>query len=220
MATGDTNDMVTRLRAVLPPWFPDPIASPFLQAILTGLGSGLAFAYSFIAFAATQTRIATASGGWLDLIAWDFFGTGFLRRPTETDISFQPRLMKELFRPRVTRAALLQMLVDLTGRQPSIIEPWNTGDVGAWDINTFAYDAYGCYGDTINNLLYIVVFRPSGTGIPLVSGFDSNAGAWDQNLFAYVDQSQITGPVTDAEILQQIRRTVAAGVNPQVVITG
>src|SRR4051812_40264109 len=128
MATGDTNDISARLRATLPPWFPDPANAPVLTAILSGIADGFAFVYSYLGFAALQTRISSATGGWLDLIAWDFFGSRFTRRQGENDASWQPRILQEILRPRQTRAAISLMLTDLTGRAPKVIELWNPQD--------------------------------------------------------------------------------------------
>src|SRR5579862_5296427 len=105
MATGDVPDIVARLRSLLPPWFPPQGAAPIVDGVLTGIATLLSGIYGLIQYARAQSRIATASGAWLDLIAWDFFGSRFLRRTQETDASFIPRIRSELRRPRLTRAA-------------------------------------------------------------------------------------------------------------------
>ncbi|MFH7191504.1 hypothetical protein ACHWGL_31895, partial [Klebsiella pneumoniae] len=85
------------------------------------------------------------------------FGSRFLRRRSETDASFKPRILAELLRPRSTRAAITQVVLDLTGLQPEIYEPWNAGDVGAYDVGTLAYAG-------------------SGTGAKPLSGYDVPLG--------------------------------------------
>ncbi len=220
MATGDTDDMKSRLRAVFPNWFADPADSPIAEAVFTGCAAGLSFVYGFIQFAKLQTRISTATGGWLDLAAWDFFNTGFLRRQAESDDSFRSRVLKELLRPRLTKAAILQMLLDMTGRQGIVIELNDVSAIGTWDGPAFGFDTYGGWGSTDNNGLIIVAQRPINAGLPIMSGFDSPAGGWDTNMFGLLDQSDLVGPLSDADITAQILRTVAAGINPTIIITG
>lgn len=220
MSTGDIDDIENRLRAVFPNWFADPSAAPYSSAVFRGFANGIAYAYSAVQFARLQIRLSTATGGWLDLLAWDFFRTGYLRRTAEPDASFRSRLLKEVFRRRVTRAAILAMLLDLTGRPGTIIELNNTSDIGSWDGPALGYDVYGGWGSTVNNSLIIIAQRPANSGIPIVSAYDSRAGGWDTNLFGYLDQSDLVGPLSDADITAQILRTVAAGINPTIYITG
>lgn len=210
MSTGDTNDMLARLRAVLPPWFPSP--APITDAALTGVAAGLAFGYSLIQFAKTQTRIATASGGWLDLIAWDYFGARFHRRTSEVDDVFRARIKAELLRPRQTRAAIAQALTDLTGTPPRIYEPWSTNDCGAYGVAGSGYGVAGCYGSlAFPNQAFVTAVRPPGLNIPNVGGYgQSDLGYGVRG--EYVDQSQVTGPVTDADIYAEVANTEAAGV--------
>src|SRR5580704_12474728 len=119
MATGDVQDIVNRMVAVLPPWFPTPIASsPILQGVLTGIAAPLSFVYSLYVFAQSQTRIKTAFGPFLDLIAFDYFGPTFTRRTSEPDASFQSRILTFLLLPRNTVAGITAMLTDLTGFAP------------------------------------------------------------------------------------------------------
>lgn len=218
MATGDVADCTARIAATLPPWVPTSL--PIINAVLTGLGKGFSHVYHLISFVRTQSRIATATGGFLDIIAADFFGTNMLRRAAEPDSVYQARLLKELLRPRVTLAAIKQMLIDLTGRTPSIIVPGNPGNIGGLDIGTLALDTDGCsIFAGVNNQIFITAFRPIGNGVPLVSGLDSFPSGLDVGNISLVDLSQITGPLTDAEITAQILRTVAAGIDAEISIS-
>lgn len=70
MATGDQTDIFRRIKALLPQWFSDN--TPVLDALLRGFAYATAFVYVLIAYAARQTRIKTATDGWLDMIAADF----------------------------------------------------------------------------------------------------------------------------------------------------
>jgi hypothetical protein len=96
MATGDTTDVLGRLKAVLPRWFGG--ASPILDALLTGLATASAFIYSLYGYAKLQTRILTASDGWLDMVAADFFGTTLQRKASQTDSSFRAAIIANLLR--------------------------------------------------------------------------------------------------------------------------
>src|SRR5260370_36348429 len=116
--TGTIADIVNRLRATLAPWFPDLPSAPVLNAVLTSQADQFAFIYQYLQFAANQTRIKTATGGWLDLIAWDYFGARFTRRINEPDASFASRILKGLLRPRQTRAAVSERLRGLVRTAP------------------------------------------------------------------------------------------------------
>lgn len=219
MAIGDTNNNLARLLATLAPWFPDPANAPVLTAVLTGIADAFAFVYSYFSFAVLQTRIATATGGWLDLIAWDFFGGRFVRRFGETDPSFQPRILQEILRPRQTRASIVLMLQQLTGRSPVIYEAWNTGDEGSYSTGDMAYGAGLGYGSlAYNDQIFVTAFRPNSNGVPLVSGYGMVGGGYGIGSFSYIDIAQVTGPITDAEIAARIQQTVAAGVTAWVNI--
>lgn len=165
--TGDADDMLARLRALIPPWFADD--APILDGLLAGIAAVLAFAYRLVAYAKRQTRIATASDTWLDLVALDFFGSRFRRRPVESDDAFRPRILFELLRPRATRDAITTALIDLTGRPPVILEMFNPGDCGGYGIGGFAYAG-------------------GGDAVP-VSGYGDPAGGYGAGRFAYVAPS-------------------------------
>src|SRR5258708_32694004 len=115
---GTIADIVNRLRATLAPWFPDLPSAPVLNAVLTSQADQFAFIYQYLQFAANQTRIKTATGGWLDPIAWGYFGAPFTRRLNEPDASFAPRVLKEVLRPRRTPAAVQQLVVVPVGTPP------------------------------------------------------------------------------------------------------
>lgn len=216
MATGDTQDIVNRLVAVLPPWFPTPIANaPILRGLLTGIATPLSWLYSVIAYARTQTRLKTMSGGFLDLASLDFLGPTFSRRVAEPDSSFQARLLAFLLLPKNTVAGITEMLVALTGYVPALLEP-AIGTGGYDQTPAFAWDNAGCWS---GDALAITAFRPPGQGVPNIDGFDGGFGAFDIGSIEWVDISQTTGAVTDAEIAMRVRQWVAAGVNYTLVIT-
>lgn len=165
--------LLDRIKRLIPPgWFASDAKAPVRHAVLGGLSDGLTWVTSRQTYLRAQTRIRTATGFNLDLIAWDFFGPRFRRRVGETDDSFRPRVLKELFRPRNTREAIVQALVDLTGTAPEIVELWNPGDCGAYDTPTLAYA-----GDDSGN--------------SDLSGFDAAPAAFDpgDGTFAFVTPS-------------------------------
>ena len=128
---GDATDMLRRLKAVLPArWFADD--SPILDGMLTGLSWGWTWVYGLLTYVRAQTRIATATDVWLDIIAQDFFATRVFRRPSELDNVLRRRIQRELVRERGTRAAVISVLTDLTGRMPQVFEPARPADTGGY----------------------------------------------------------------------------------------
>src|SRR5690348_16052335 len=110
MATGDQADLLSRLNAVLPPWFGSDITP-----ILTGLLNAYAWAgsqiYSESAYVQLQMRISTATDINLDQIATDFFGvTGLPRDTNEGDISYRNRILANLLLERATRRGMIKVL--------------------------------------------------------------------------------------------------------------
>lgn len=136
--TGDQNDMLTRLKAMLPSaWFPvsqpgQTSQSPVLDGLLSGSAALLSQSYALLQWVRSQARIATASGVFLDMVSSDFFGSFLSRRSGETDAHLAARIDKELFREKGTRNGLVQALTDLTGRAPTVFEPKNTMDTGGY----------------------------------------------------------------------------------------
>src|ERR1700722_17312181 len=109
MAIGDQQDCVFRIKANLPQhWFND--STPILDAIINGLASTLAFIYSLIQYARNQTRISTATDGFLDLISFDYFGGNLPRQQQEQDNPFRLRILANLLRERVTRKGMILAL--------------------------------------------------------------------------------------------------------------
>ncbi len=137
MATGDTQDILYRLRGFLPArWWSTP--APIRDAVLGGIADSLAWGYSLVAYAKKQTRIATATGPILDVAAYDFLGLAVTpRKANETDFAFQLRTRADCVRERVSRPGVSRALEDLTGSVPTIQAPWNPDDTCTW--NTPAY---------------------------------------------------------------------------------
>ncbi len=209
---GDSNDIQSKILSLLPKgWLAD--AAPNAAAVFGGISDAFAWIYSFYTAVLAQMRISTATSWVLDLIAFDFFGLNFLRRSGETDASFGPRIVPEIFRERVTRKGINDALVNLTGRAPKIFEPWNTGDCGV--IGTIGIGVAGCIGSTnLPYQVFITAYRPPGAGIPNVQGIGSGYIGYTP----IINDSQIQSQVSDAEIYATIADTVAAGVTAWVAI--
>ena len=217
MATGDTNDIRKRLKAVLPlRWFPDK--APILDGVLTAFGTAASFIYSAISFAKLQTRISTASGMFLDIAAYDFFGRRIQRKTGQNDSSFAATIQAEVLRDRVTRAGVKKAVQDLTGSPVSIFEPFNPQDTGGFGI-CFAFNAAGAWGsDDLPYTMFVNAIEPIGAGIPNLSGLNDSYGGFGAGAFAFADVSKISGNVTNQDIYDAINTSRAAGITVWVKI--
>ncbi|GAN76350.1 hypothetical protein [Acidisphaera rubrifaciens] len=215
--TGDQSDMAARLKSVLPlGWFSD--TTPVLDAVLSGLATVWSWAYELVSFARQQTRIATAAGIWLDVIANDLFGIRLLRRTNESDDAFRQRIQQEIGRPRATRDAIVVALTELTSRAPVIFEPAQAGDTGGWGAasgnaaaaNGLGYGAAGAWGSlSMPFQVFVTAFRPAGSGIAAVAGWGGPAG-YGAGAIEYGDLSMVTGPVTDAYLYAAVAAVMPA----------
>ncbi len=187
MSTGDQNDVLGRLKATLPPWFGDLSQAPVISALLVGLAEAGAFVYSLIAYAALQTRIRTATDGWLDMIAADWFGGGLLRRQGQTDVSYRAVIIASIMRERATRNAVIKVLTDVTGRAPRLVEPRRPVDTGGYGAAGYGYGVSGAYGSQLlpRNMAFVIAYRP------LVGSLQY--GAQDADIYAAVDSVRPTG---------------------------
>lgn len=213
---GDAADMVRRLLALLPlRWFPD--SAPVLSAVLSGLADGWTWLYSMLGYSRLQTRIATATDTFLDLISEDFFGGSLPRMFGESDDSFRARIQRELLRPRATRAALVDELTNMTGRTPIVFEPARPADTGAWG-QALGYNVGGGWGSLMLPFqLFVTAFRAEGSGVPLVAGWGHNfaspaAGGWNDGAIEYASLTMVQSQITDAEINNAIATTVPVAV--------
>ncbi|WP_202034103.1 hypothetical protein [Rhizobium rhizogenes] len=225
MATGDVDDMLSRIKATLPPWF--PTESPILDGLLTGFATVAAWIYGLITYAKLQTRISTATDGWLDLIAFDFFGRRMVRG-TRTDTLFRSAILAELFRPRATRQAIIDVLTGLTGNAPDIFEPARPQDTGGYAPGPtgdgrgygLAYNLTGGYGSLLMPYeILITAHRSPSGGIPNVIGYGGPAGGYSTpSTFEYANLDMIQGTVTDADIYSAVDHVRAAGITAWVRI--
>jgi hypothetical protein len=218
VATGDAKDIVNRLQQLMPHgWFQNGL-SAIRDALLAGIANSFAFIYSMFAYIRLQTRIATATDGFLDLIAADFFGTGLLRQTGQGDTSYRSRILSALFLERGTRNAVIRVLTQLTGRAPIVFEPQRPADTGAYNNGVLAYNAAGGYGSLAYPYQsFVTAFRPIGPGIPNVAGYNvptgayntgsqaeyaslSNLGVQDSDIYAAIDSVKVFGTIIWARI--------------------
>lgn len=205
MATGDQKDIFNRLKALLPPtWF--DANSPFLDGVLTACAQALAWCYSLYVYAKIQTRISTATDGWLDLAAYDFFGTNVQRSAGQSDDLFRNQMKISLFRERGTRQAIIDILEDMTGKTPYIFEPQRPMDTGSYGGPMIGYGVAGGYGSLmLPYQAFVTAYRPSGSGIPYIAGYSSTPSGYSvASRGEYASQSMITGSITDVQVYEAI----------------
>jgi hypothetical protein len=210
--TGDQNDILARLKTLLPNgWFRD--STPILDGVLSGIAWALAFVYSFANYAKLQTRIATATDGFLDLISFDFFGSTLPRRLQELDAAFRARIQAEMLLERATRTGMIRALQILTGRTPLIFEAANPFDAGGYNTGALAYGAAGGYGSLqLPFQAFLTAFRPSGQGVANVAGYGNPEGAYNTgSQIEYVTPAMVQSTVTDQDIYDAINRTKVEG---------
>jgi hypothetical protein len=225
--TGDQDDFIARLKATKPQgWYPS--SAPIVDGLLTAFANVAAFIYGLIAYAKLQTRIMTATDGWLDLIAFDFFGRRMVRG-TRSDNLFRSAIIAELFRPRQTRQAIIDILTGLTGKVPIVFEPARPQDTGGYAPGPagdghgygLAYNLAGGYGSLLMPYQILVqAFRPATAGIPNVIGYGAPAGGYSTpSTFEYGNLDMIEGSVTDADIYSAVDNVRAAGITAWVAIS-
>ena len=206
---GSADDIIRRIQILLPKgWWAQ--TAPIRDAIIGGLADLADWSYSLISYAKLQSRVAWATGIFLDIISKDYFGLYLPRKTNEQDADFRARIQKELIRERVTRKGMNDALTDLTGKAPYIFEPWNTGDTGAWDIGNIAFDVAGAWGDICLPAQSFVNVIPPGAGIAGAPGWDCAPLGWDVGGM-WGDMSLIAGTITDDDIYDTINRTRPTG---------
>jgi hypothetical protein len=210
MATGDQSDMLARMQALLPRgWFGD--SNPILNALLTACANALAWGYTLYLYAQLQTRILWATDGWLDIIAYDFFGDLLKRSTGQSDSSFRNRIIINMFRERGTRKAISKVLYDLTGRYPAIVEPSRPADCGGYGAMG-GYGVAGAYGSMLMPYqAFVTAYRPTSQGYPYLSGYSKPAGGYGAaSYLAYASASQAID-VTDDDIIAALNSVKLEG---------
>ena len=192
--TGDQEDILARLRRLLPPWFGLLGAFPVVMALLTAVASPFVRIYDLWAFAKLQTRIATSTGGWLELSAADYVDH-FPRFPGEGDAGYSRRIRLEVLRPRNTRHAIDRAVFDLTGNHPAIYEAWRPGDCGGYGIpSSLAYGLAGRYGSRGAPFEVIISMPPlQNYGIPNRPGYGVTLIGYADPAWGYADDNDLVG---------------------------
>jgi hypothetical protein len=217
---GTQSDLVARLKSVLPGgWFGD--TTPVLDGVLNGLAAAWTGLVNLLSYTQLQTRIATATDIFLDLIAQDFFAGGIVRAAGEPDDSLRARIQRELLRPRDTRAALNSILVELTGRTPRLFEPARLQDTGAYNVaSTLAYNTVGGWGSfALPFQCFVHAYRPIGAGVADTTGYGSGAGGYGVGQAQYTTPTMAASTILDADITQAIAATMPVATTAWVAVT-
>lgn len=209
MSVGDQTDMFGRLKNLLPiGWFGDN--NPILDALLWGYAQALSWGFTLYLYAKSQTRIKTATDGWLDLIALDFFGNNLVRLNGQLDPSYLNRILINIFRERATRKSIDQVLYDLTGRHPLIIEPAKPDDCGCLGA-TLYLGAAGPVGSTsCPYQAFVTAYRPTGGGAGNWPGINTNWFGLSSTSWL-VPSTQLAPAVSDADIVAALEQTKMYG---------
>lgn len=162
-------------------WF--PVDGEVINALAAAMADPAAFNFEQIRYVEDQTRLATATDAFLDLIAEEFIGKNrLLRRSGESDATYRARIKREILRARGTRKAISDALEELTGYKPRIVEPNNVrdtgnyGSLGSGQTHAVAYNVGpGCYGSRQRPYeFYVDVVRPAGVGNPGIIGYTNH----------------------------------------------
>lgn len=185
--------------------------STIRDALLTGIANMMAFIYALLAYVRVQTRIATATDGFLDLIAADFFGNGLPRQGGQSDVSYRARIQSAIFLERGTRNALVRVLLQLTGRAPIVFEPQRPADTGGYGV-ACGYSAGGGYGSLAYPYQsFVTAFRPAWTGLASIAGYGTPTGAYNIGSQAEYASLSTVGGIQDNDIYAAIDSVRVAG---------
>ncbi|NPU23923.1 hypothetical protein [Bradyrhizobium denitrificans] len=223
MTTRSSDDIVAKVVSTIPRrWF--KWVPPIRNAVIGGAADGAAWCYGLIGYARAQTRLASAYGIWLDLLARDFVAD-FLVRGGANDDTFRARLRATILQERVTRKGMIAAVTALTGNTPVVFEPWHTGDTGAYSGAGAKYGQFGYgvgsggYGNmNLPAQIFMKVKRGAPSGVPNVGGWSNKnlaittpggygAGSWE-----YLGPSTRLSGITDAMIYDVINKTKPTGV--------
>lgn len=182
MVSVSAADMLRRLKSLIPNgWFRD--IAPMRDVVLGGLSDALVWINGQAQVVRAGTRRLGTTGWLLDIDAYGFFGTALLRRSGESDDAWRLRYTNEIFRPRVTRAAVTRALSDLTGKSASILEFWNAGDCGAYNNGTLAYSGGAVIAPRFVGFQYQAV---NAAVPPAYQGWASPLAYYGAGTFAYL----------------------------------
>lgn len=206
-------EALRRGKSTLPPQWFGSAETPVLDGLMAGFASVSAHAHALLEFARRQTRILTAEAGFLDLIAFDFFGRRFRRKKQQSDEGFRQAIIDEIFRERATRRGVIRAVEALTGRACWFFEPANPRDTGGLGVaSTMGWSTAGRWGSLkLPHQALCIPLRPAGSSIPNVNGFGGHLGGYGIGAVEWATPSFVRGEVTDADIYSVIDATKPAG---------
>lgn len=206
----DQTVILDNIKSVLPPWY-GVAPTPILDAVLKGYAAVAETRYLAYLYVKLQTRIKTATGTNLDLIALDFFGNRLRRRKGESDDLFRKRILATLLQEKATRLGMINALFLLTGRYPTIIESGGLGGLSmAYDVaESGGLDVGpGVMTDNFPYQCFIIVYVDADSGMVSFGGLETDKYGLDVidgvgNLYLG-DESLIGITVTDQDIYNLI----------------
>lgn len=215
---GSSANLLDRVRGLIQRrWF--RWGASYRDAILGGISDSAAWNYTLIGYAKAQTRLSTAYGVWLDIVALDFLGPTLTRQGYQDD-TFRALIRATILQERVTRAGMIAAVTRLTGVAPLVFEPWNTGDTGAYS-NAASGKTYGQFGYGVGAGGYgnmnlpaqtlMQVYRTAPSGVPSVDGYGEPIGGYGAGAIEYVGNTTQLEGVTDQLIYDLINLTKPTG---------
>jgi hypothetical protein len=206
-------EILARLKAVAPKWF-GYADTPIIDAVLSGAAVGAADITGQLDDVHLQTRIRTATGANLDMIAADFFGRRIRRNRNETDGSFRRRILAEIFRERATLAGMKKALLDLTTFDARIWEPAKPANGGGYSTGRGGYNYAGAYASLqYPSQAFITVYRPLNvTSVPGINGYSGVIGGYGVGRSQYARIEDSIGAIEDATIHDTVVNVAPAGV--------
>lgn len=211
MTTGSSLDIIGRVKRLIPNrWFLYTAANR--DAILGGISDLASWGYSFIYYARSQSRLATAYGIWLDIFSYDFLSS-FVTRSGLNDNIFRVFIRATILQERVTRAGMISGLTSLVQTVPRIFEPWNTFDTGAYGNGSMGYGiGQGGYGNmNLPAQTFIDITRILPSGVPSVDGYANPIGSWGAGAIEYMGSALVQIGITNAIIYRLINYTKPTG---------
>lgn len=221
MTTGSSIDILGRVKQLIPGrWF--KWVAPYRDAVIGGLSDSASWNYSLILYARAQTRLATAYGIWLDILAFDFLGRTLTRNGAPDD-AFRALIRATILQERVTRKGMIAAVTALTGNVPQVFEPWNAGDTGAYSGNAspgggvkYGSMGYGVGHGGWGNMglpgqVFLKVTRGAPSGIPNVGGWGNNIDGYGVGVVEYAGALTPLNGITNAMIYQLINLTKPTG---------
>jgi hypothetical protein len=211
---GSAADLLQRIKKILPPrWW--AWGATYRDAVLGGICDAAAWSYSWIPYAALQTRLATATGVWLDIYAYDFVGRFILRGGT-SDSAFRSLLQSTILQQRVTRFGVQQIVTNLLGNvSPRIIEPWSPGDCGGYGCGNIAYGRAGAWGSIqLPGQVFMQLSRAGvgATGVPTVTGYGNTTGGYGVGAIEYGGVEIAEIGITDQQVYAAIEYSKPTGI--------